>query len=72
MGQYLVLALAMVFVFVAVATVLMKVIPGPHKETDYLVIGTVSTFASLAVLFVVLVTTIFKDSNALFVRRKKE
>lgn len=62
----------MVFVFLAVVIILMRVIPGPHKETDYLVIGTVATFASLAVLFVVLVTTVFKDSSALFVRRKKE
>ncbi len=71
-GRIATLAAAMVIVFSCVAAVLMKLIPAPRKETDYLVIGTLATFASLATLFVVMVTTVFKDSNALFSRRKKE
>ncbi|MCC6536864.1 MAG: hypothetical protein IT162_04900 [Bryobacterales bacterium] len=71
-GRIATLAAAMVFVFLSVAAVLMKFIPAPRKETDYLVIGTLATFASLATLFGVMVTTVFKDSNALFSRRKKD
>lgn len=71
-GRIATLAAAMVIVFGSVAAVLMKLIPAPRKETDYLVIGTLATFASLATLFGVMVTTVFKDSNALFSRRKKD
>lgn len=72
LGRIAALAIAMILVFGAVVTVLLHLIPEPRKETDYLVIGTLATFASLATLFVVLITTIFKDPNALFFRRKKE
>lgn len=71
-SRILVLVLAMVLVFGTVVAILMQIIPAPRKETDYLVIGTLATFASLATLFGVLVTTIFKDPSALFFRRKKE
>lgn len=72
LGRIAVLVLAMIFVFGAVVGILMQIIPAPRKETDYLVIGTLATFASLATLFVVLITTIFKDSNTLFFKRKKD
>ena len=70
MRKALPLGAGMVLVFIAVVGVLYRVIPGPHKETDYLVIGTVATFASLVLLFVVLATTVFKDPSALFKRKK--
>ena len=66
-----VLVVAMIIVFFAVVAILFQIIPAPRKETDYLVIGTLATFASLATLFAVLITTIFKDPNALFFKRKK-
>ena len=71
-GRLAVLVLGMILVFVAVVGILMQIIPAPRKETDYLVIGTLATFASLATLFAVLITTVYKDSNALFFRRKKD
>ncbi len=70
MRKALPLGAGMVIVFVAAVAILLRVIPGPRKETDYLVIGTLATFAALLLLFVVLVTTVFKDPSALF-RRKK-
>jgi hypothetical protein len=70
MRKVLPLGAGMLLVFIAVIGVLVRVIPGPHKETDYLVIGTLATFASLGLLFVVLATTIFKDPSALFKRKK--
>ncbi|MBK5295247.1 MAG: hypothetical protein JJE04_26670 [Acidobacteriia bacterium] len=70
-GRILLLAIGVIMVFAAVAAILFRIIPGPHKQADYLVIGTLSTFASLAVLFVVLVTTTFKDPTA-FNKGKKQ
>jgi len=70
MRKVLPLGVGMVLVFVTVVGVLVRVIPGPHKETDYLVIGTLATFASLALLFAVLISTVFKDPSALFKRKK--
>ncbi|MCC7234216.1 MAG: hypothetical protein IT163_02875 [Bryobacterales bacterium] len=70
MRKALPLGAGMLIVFITAVAILMRVIPGPRKETDYLVIGTLATFAALMLLFVVLVTSIFKDPSALF-RRKK-
>jgi hypothetical protein len=70
MRKVLPLGAGMVLIFVTVVAVLVRVIPGPHKETDYLVIGTLATFASLVLLFVVLATTVFKDPSVLFKRKK--
>ena len=52
-GRILVVLLGMAAVFAAVATIMLRVIPEPHRETDYLVAGTVATFASLLTLFLV-------------------
>jgi uncharacterized membrane protein len=68
--RVLVLAAAAMCVFAAVATILLRVIPSPHKDSDYLVIGTLATFAALLVVFVVLLTTFWRDPTAFFKRRK--
>jgi len=72
MGSAKVGALAggMILVFLSVAGILWKVIPGPHKGTDYLVIGTLATFAALGLLFVVLLKTVMRDPTA-FTKRPK-
>jgi len=62
---------ALVFIFAAVAGIVLKLMPGPLKDSDYLVIGTVATMVSLLVLFVLLITTSEKRSNVFFKRRKK-
>ena len=71
-GRLAALVLGMVIVFGVVVAILLQIIPAPRKETDYLVIGTLATFASLATLFAVLSTTVFKDSATLFFKRKKD
>ncbi len=65
------LAAALIFIFAAVAGIMLKVMPGPLKDSDYLVIGTVATMVSLLALFVLLVTTSGKSSNIFFKRRQK-
>ncbi|MBM3813215.1 MAG: hypothetical protein FJW20_16445 [Acidimicrobiia bacterium] len=66
----LILVSACLLVFFSVALILTRIIPGPHGQKDYLVIGTLATFASLVVLFVVLLTTYIKDPTVFFKRRK--
>jgi hypothetical protein len=70
MGRTLGLAGALVFIFAVVAGIMLKVMPGPLKDSDYLVIGTVATMVSLLALFLLLVTT-GQMSNVFFKRRKK-
>lgn len=55
MNRNLSLAGATALVFFATVAILLFVIPGPRKPTDYLVIGAVATFAGLLLLFLVLV-----------------
>jgi len=55
MNRTLSLAGATALIFAATVAVLLFVIPGPRKPTDYMVIGAVATLASLLLLFLVLV-----------------
>ena len=71
MGRTLALASAVVLVFAAVALILLKLMPAPLKDSDYLIIGSVSTLVSLLALFVVVVTTSGQASSVFFKRRKK-
>jgi Na+/melibiose symporter-like transporter len=52
--------------------VLTRLLPGPHTERDYFIIGCLSTLVSLFVLFVVLISTWLKTPNPFFKRRKRE
>ena len=61
----------MVLVFAAVAVIMLKVMPAPLKDADYMIIGSVATLVSLLVLFVVVVTTSGRASSVFFKRRKK-
>ncbi len=71
MGRTISLALAGVLVFAAVAVIMLKVMPTPLKDSDYLIIGSVSTMVSLVTLFAVLIVTSGKASTVFFKRRKK-
>jgi Na+/melibiose symporter-like transporter len=57
MNRTLALALGMLIVFAATIAVLLAIMPGPRKSTDYLVIGCVATLLCLLLLFVVLIST---------------
>ena len=56
-SRILTLAAGVVFIFAAVALIFSRVIPGPHRPVDYLVIGTAATFVALLTLFVLLLKT---------------
>ncbi len=57
MNRTIALALGMLMIFGLTVAVLLTVMPGPHKSTDYLVIGCVATLLCLLLLFVVLINT---------------
>jgi hypothetical protein len=57
MNRTIALTLGMVMVFGLTVAILLAVMPGPHKPTDYLVIGCVATLLCLLLLFVVLINT---------------
>jgi hypothetical protein len=57
MNRSIVLGVGMVMLFVATVGILLNVMPGPHKATDYLVMGAAGTLLCLVLLFVVLFTS---------------
>lgn len=57
-------------IFAAVAALLLRVLPAPHREIDYLVTGAVATFAAMVALFVMLART-FARGTDLFYKRKQ-
>ncbi len=74
MQQPRILGLAVMAVFIAVTAVLMKLIPEPRKDSDYLIIGSVATLATLAAVFLLVISTSRKSGKAsevFFKRRRK-
>ncbi len=61
MNRTVTLTLGMLLIFGITVAVLLAVMPGPHKSTDYLVIGCVATLLCLLLLFVVLINTAKRD-----------
>jgi hypothetical protein len=70
MQRGLILAGAALCIFAVIAMILLKVMPGPLKESDYMVIGSVATLISLLLLFLVWASTAMK-SNVFFKKRRK-
>ena len=71
MKNGLILGAAGLCVFVVVAAVMLKVMPAPLKESDFIVIGSVATLVALGVVFLGLVTTTLKSSDVFFKKRRK-
>jgi len=63
MNRTVTLTLALILVFAATVAILSQVLPGPHKPSDYLVIGGVATLLCLALLFVVLIAMPGRSKN---------
>ncbi len=66
-----ILASAGLIIFGVVAAIMLKLLPGPLRPTDYLVVGAVATFVSLAAVFVALITGYLKVRDVFFRRRQK-
>jgi ABC-type Fe3+-siderophore transport system permease subunit len=69
--RQIMLVLGGVCVFAVAAAVMLAIMPEPLKDTDYLVIGSVATLASLLVMFVVTIAT-RKSTDPFFKKRKKK
>lgn len=57
MKRSFLLALALILAFGAISAILLYLTPGPHKPTDYLVIGAIATFLCMLMLFFILIKT---------------
>src|ERR1700684_2007817 len=64
MNRTIALTLGMVMIFGLTVAILLAVMPGPHKPTDYLVIGCVATLLCLLLLFVVMINTPKRSDTA--------
>jgi hypothetical protein len=65
------LIIGAVCVFGVVAALMLKLMPGPLKDTDYLVIGSVATLVAVLVVFVGMIAGT-KSSDTFFKKRKKQ
>jgi len=55
-----------------ISTILMvRLLPGPHSEKDYFIIGCMSTLVSLVAVFLIVMTTWIKTPNPFFKKRSK-
>lgn len=70
MKHGLILSVAALCVFVLVAAIMLKLMPAPLKDSDYIVIGSVATLVTLAVVFGVLIATT-RSPDVFFKKRKK-
>lgn len=67
----LVLVAAVLLVFGVTTAIGLRLVPQPHTDTDYLVVGSVATLLALAAMFGVLLTTVFKSGSPLIRRRQR-
>jgi len=70
-GRALMLLGVAVALFGISITVLTQLLPGPHSERDYFIIGCLSTLVSLFVLFLIVISTWLKTPNPFFKKRKR-
>jgi hypothetical protein len=69
-----ILGFAVLVIFVTVTVILLKLIPGPRKDSDFLVIGSVATLVSLGAAFVMIITTTARPgklTEIFFKKRRK-
>jgi len=51
--------------------VLVRLLPGPHTEKDYFIIGCMATLVTLVAMFLLVITTWIKTPIPFFRRRKR-
>ena len=74
MQQTRILGLAALAIFLVVTAILLKLMPGSRKDSDYLVIGSIATLVTLGAVFVLVNATSRKSgkgSEVFFKRRRK-
>ena len=71
MAKWSMLLGAGAIVFGLALVVGLRLLPEPHSETDYLVVGSIATLLCLGVLFAVMITTWVKSADVFFKKRPK-
>jgi ABC-type Fe3+-siderophore transport system permease subunit len=71
MRRGILLALSAIVVFAIAAFLMIRLMPQPLKDSDYLVAGSVATLVAMLVLFLALVSTSMKAKDVFFKRRRK-
>lgn len=69
--RIVILAVAFFLTFGAIVLIGLQVLPKPHSEVDYLVIGSTATFVSLAVVFFAVIKTLIRTADNFYRRRSK-
>lgn len=72
MRQTLPIVAGALLVFAAVVAVILRFMPEPIDDTDYLIAGSAGTLVALLVLFLGLVSTRMKSSDVFVKKRKKK
>jgi xanthine/uracil permease len=70
MKRGLVLGTVALLVFGMVTALMLRFMPAPMKESDYVIVGSVATLVALGVMFVMLIST--TRSSDVFVKRKRK
>jgi ABC-type Fe3+-siderophore transport system permease subunit len=71
MRNKFVVALAVVFTFAVISLLMIKLLPEPHADFDFMLTGTVATLVSMLVLFLMLIGPRLK-SGGVFVKRRRK
>jgi uncharacterized membrane protein len=66
---WLIVALGILFLFAATVLLMLRLLPSPHSQSDYMIAGGAATMVSLLVLFGALLSTALKPSDPFFKRR---
>ena len=66
-----ILLLGALALFAGVVLIGLHLMPAPHTESDYLVIGCIATFLSLGAVFLVLIATWTRSPDNFYKRRPK-
>lgn len=61
-----------VAVYAIAAIVLLKVIPAPRRDVDYMVAGSIATLVALLVVFLLLLTTSPRPGGTFFTKRRTD
>lgn len=70
MAWKLALTMGLLVIFAITVLLLNNLLPGPHKATDYLVMGTLATLLCILILFVLNLAMSAGNSDTFYKRRK--
>lgn len=70
MSRKVPMAAGILVVFLATVLILLRLMPGPRKPADYMVIGTLATFVCILLAFIMFFLATGKRSEIFFKHKK--